>query len=165
MFVNIVLMGFMAGIVPVLFYTPYLYAKAMLILNSSPLSQREKVLCVIPIVNLAVGERAYTGKMGKTLIALLVFVFAMLLRMLAIFLLPSNALVQISTLMLLLVSVLLLYLANVYRVFIVINDSCLKPLSATLFYAVLFPLGDYYIGKDFRDELALYGNKQSVFKV
>lgn len=147
MIYNLLAVGFMLGVFFIIFYTPYLYCKGIYTMEYGTITISDKIICLLPIVNICKAERLYTGKLSKLGVSTIVFVFTILLRFIAIYFLAENSMIQIFTTALLLLTFAITYIMNVIIIFQVLNDADCFSLSKVLFYAIFFPIGQYYIGK------------------
>ncbi|MCI9050357.1 MAG: hypothetical protein HFI05_00295 [Lachnospiraceae bacterium] len=139
--------GFMLGMFFLIFYTPYLYCKGIFTMEYGTISLKDKITCMLPIINVCKAEHLYTGKVSKVGLSSIVFTFTVILRFVAIYFFTENAILQIITTTIFLVAFLISYIMNVIVIFQILNDSNCFSLSKVLFYSLLFPLGQYYVGK------------------
>ena len=146
MFQQIMTAGFVVGLFAMFFYTPVKYAMGVFRIAYGDLNRDEKFKCCIPIYNVISAESLYTGKISVIMLATAFCVIATVMRVIAIYMDSSNYALQTVTVIVFVVSLLFVYIANVYSVFIVLKDAGTGSLVSNLFKAILFPLGQYYIG-------------------
>lgn len=146
MFEQVMSVGFLIGILTMLFVTPGMYMRGIYKIEYDTLTTTDKILSWIPIVNVAKAERLYTGSVSKVCITSLTFIFTLGLRIAAIFAFPDDVRVQTVTVISLIITMLSAYAMNVYAVFIVLNDAGVGSMLSRILRSALYPLGQYYIG-------------------
>ena len=77
--------GFMLGMFFLIFYTPYLYCKGIFTMEYGTISLKDKITCMLPIINVCKAEHLYTGKVSKVGLSSIVFTFTVILRFVAIY--------------------------------------------------------------------------------
>lgn len=157
---NIIAAGFLIGILAMMFYTPAKYMQGIIKLSYGDITTGEKIRSFIPIYNLCKAERLYTGRVSIAGISAITLILTLGLRIVTVFLLPSIRGVQIVTVILFLLSILFVYCANVYIVFIVFKDAGVK---GGWWRAILFPIGQYYIGTYLNNVIKHEVEKEETF--
>lgn len=142
---NLSIMLFFIGVVSILFYTPMVFARGIFTLSYGTLSSKEKVLCYIPVYNTIKAEVEYTGKFSKIAIATAMLLVSVLVRVICYFFFRNSTVILITVLFFLLSAVIYL-ISNMWLVFMVIADARIMPVWNTLLWAIVYPLGQYYIG-------------------
>lgn len=161
---SIIITGFFIGLLSMMFFTPMKYARGIFKLEYGELERQDKVLSWIPFYNIAKAESIYTGHVSLVLLSTLLFIISLVVRIAAVFLMPSILMVQIATIIFLFVSLLLVYAANFYTVFIVLHDSGVCTLASCIFKSLFYPLGQYYIGTHLSVVMKNSAREEAVFK-
>lgn len=156
--------GLVLGFLTMIFYTPAIMAKGILQLDSDDLSTKDKVLCKIPIVNIAIAEKVYTGRISTIAISTIAVLAMIAIRIAVVFLLPSVFVVQVITVILFLLSLISFFITNMVFVFRVMNDADTRELTGKLLYSIVFPLGQFYIGTYLPTEMKNLAKQEEVFK-
>lgn len=146
MLYNFLLGCFIVGLIAMCFVTPASYAKGINELDGEELSRIDKLKCWIPIYNMIKAEVQYTGERSKILLSYIVFLIALALRLLVVFVVYGFYPLQIISLVLLLFSLAVMYIVQCYVVFIVIHNAEVMGIVKTLALSIVYPLGQYYIG-------------------
>lgn len=146
MIYNLLVGCFLVGLVAMLFVTPAVYAKGIKELDEEELTKGERLKCWIPIYNMIKAEKQYTGTTSKILLSYVIFLIALALRLLVVFVVYEFIAIQVISIILLLVSVLVMYIVQCYVVFLVLHDSDTMGLFKAIMLSVFYPLGQYYVG-------------------
>jgi hypothetical protein len=155
---------FVVGLAGLLFYTPAVFSKGILQIDHEDLTQREKVLTKIPLINVAMTERLYTGRVSSVLISTVALIVSFVVRLIAIRYATGLVAIQYITVIFFVVSLIAMLVSNMVIVFMVINDANTKSLSSTLLYAAIFPLGQVYVGYFLSRELKNIMRQEATFK-
>lgn len=141
-----VMTGFVVGIILMLFWTPYLMASGIESL-SGDVSVGTKVKCAIPVFNILSAERNYFGKIGMCGISTLFVIIATIAKMCTWLFLNEMGSVNFITSIIWIVSLLLVYVGNCVFVYSVIHDADGLGAFKLIFATILYPVGQFYIGK------------------
>lgn len=142
---QILTMGLLVGIFMMLFVTPYAMCKGIIEITYDDIDSSEKIKCMIPLYNMFVAEPIYTGGKPKIFISTLVSIIIFIVRMVEV-LLGINNVIAWVTIVLLVVSMLITYLMNAVLVFSILKHADVMGYGLITVFAILFPIGQYYIG-------------------
>lgn len=161
---NILAMGFMLGFFCMMFVTPCIFARGIFKIEYDVLATSDKVISLVPILNVIKAEKLYTGKFSKTGLAAILLVVTFIVRLIIVFTLPSVYTAQLITIVLFILSIILVYVANVYIVFLVLNDADTMGLFGKIVFSAIFPLGQYYIGTYLPTVMKHFSKEEDTFK-
>lgn len=138
-------MGLLVGLFAMLFFTPYTLCKGIHILAYDSIDTKDKLMCMIPVVNIFRGEVLYTGKAPTVGISTVAFFVLFLLRVVEAFAGAGTTIANI-TIILLVISMLALYVTNFILVFRILKEADVTGFGAIIVFSLLYPIGQYYIG-------------------
>lgn len=137
---------FMVGVLGVLFYTPTQLYKGVHMLEYGSLTPADKFKEWIPVYNVIKAESTYLGKTGFVGIAYILLFLCLLTRIVVIFAATTNLLAnQISTIALQVTGGLWL-ISQMVCVGRILKDADVGT-GKMIFYSLIFPLGQDYVGK------------------
>lgn len=152
------------GLFYMMFITPVYFSLGVVRMEYGDMfSMSDRIKCMIPIFNIMFAERLYTGKISKVFVSTIMFIVLTALRFVVVFMFPSNYILNVVTIVLFLLSLVLMYIANIYAVFIVINDAGVMSLPAVLIRSFIYPLGQWYIGSYLVTVIKNYKKGNNVF--
>lgn len=138
-------MGLLVGLFTMFFWTPYCMCKGIWIITYDGISTGEKVKCMIPIYNMLVAEKTYTGRVPLIFISNITTIVLFLIRVIEVLAGAPEVLAMI-TVVLLTVAFLAGYIFNVIFVFCVMKDADVTGMVAVIVFSVAYPIGQYYVG-------------------
>ena len=163
MFLSLIFICFLVGLICMMFITPIQFAKGIRMIVYDEIPEEDRLSCYIPFYNIVSAEKLYTGRTSKVLIASCILLLSFLFRLLVLFFLYSSVVIQVASVILLVSSVVLCYLANAYIVFLVLHDSDTIGIIRQLLYAVVFPMGQNYIGVYLPAAIYAMRNREEAF--
>lgn len=137
--------GFLIGILAILFYTPYKMARGISKLASMDYGANT-LLCMIPLVNIIRAEKQYFGKISIVTISTIAAVVSFGLRLITLFFMIDNVPICTASVGLMIAAFLFMIFANMRFVFIVINDADAMSGFKLWLFTLLYPFGQWYIG-------------------
>lgn len=162
---SVVAVGFIVGLIVMIFYTPIKYAQGVLkICNGGDLYGGEKVGCFIPLYNVIHAERQYTGaRVSKVLLGYIVMFVTLAARIAVIFLAHENLTAQKISIIGVLIGFAVLYAVNVYAVYVVLSESGAVLPSKVWVRSLIFPFGQYFIGTYLSNAMANVAREEQTF--
>lgn len=164
MWSNLVAAFFIIGLFVMAFITPAAFAKGIYTIEYETVGIQDRLLCKIPILNICKAEKLYTGKFSVVGISYIILTVSFLLRLVVYNIARTNAVLTLVTVTLVCLAIIFSYIANVYVVFIVIHDAHVKSLASVILYAVIFPIGQYYIGNFLAATIKSFEREEATFK-
>lgn len=159
-----VVIFFVIGLVFALFIAPVYFMRGVLTLEYGELSKRDKLLSLVPVLNVGIAETTYTGKKVSFIVLFTVMsVLTFISRFLLVGFMVTSVFVHYISIIGFFLSVILMYLANVVLVYKIINDAGTKSIVASVLNALLFPLGQYYIGTTLNSEVKWLMKQEDTF--
>lgn len=164
MLMNIIFGGALLGVFIFLFFTPCVFARGIYKMQYDMLTAKENLLTFIPIVNVIAAEKAYyPSKVSKVLVGFISMIAAIALRIILFFAVPTIPMVHVVTSLLVVIAILTFYILNCIVVFCIIHDAGTKTIGSEIFYALIFPIGQYYIGSILPNEIKYAESEQETF--
>lgn len=143
---EIIFAFFIVGVLGVMFYTPSQMYKGVYTLEYGSLTSADRLKKWIPIYNVIKAERTYLGKMGFVGLAYLILFLFLLVRIVVIFVATGNLSANHISTIALQVSGGLWLISQMVCVGRILKDADVG-VGKMIFYSLLFPLGQDYIGK------------------
>lgn len=152
------------GVLAMLFYTPVIFSKTIFNLEYGDcLSAKEKRTIMIPVWNVVQAEKLYRGSSSSIGICNIVFVCAIVFRLVCFTMFRSVGILTLVSVILLLASFFSILLANGIFVFSVLYDAKVNTLSSCVLLSVVFPLGQYYVGTFMNTVIKNMNKEEEVF--
>ncbi len=161
---SLIATAFICGILAMVFWTPATFARGIFTMEYAELSGREKVVTKIPVVNVIMAEHIYTGRISMVGIGTAAVIVMFCVRFLCVFLFPSAYVLQLVTVVLFLVSVVGFMLTNMILIWMVLTDTDVTSFFTKVALAVVFPLGQYYVGNFLPTVIKNMGKEEETFK-
>lgn len=140
---NIMASGLLIGIIAMLFYTPYCMAAGIDRMNCG--YKRFSFKTIVPIYNMIDAEVNYFGGIKLFTISTVLFIMGVILKVCTWLLMHSNTTINLITTILVVGLFLLLCIANMWFVWVVISDANVVSMAKLIMFAVIFPIGQWYI--------------------
>lgn len=137
--------GLIVGVLAMVFFTPYLYAKGVSQLEGD-LTIGEKMLCMIPVFNTIRAERKYLGKFGFHFFATIFAFVAIVARVVQWWYAYNNITLGLICMGAFWLGLLLFVISNCILVFTVIHDANAVTGIKLLLLTIAYPFGQYYVG-------------------
>jgi len=151
------------GVIATLFYTPVIFCKTIFELEyGCDLSNAERRDTKIPIWNIWKAEKLYRG-FGFTGLFEILTIVAIILRLVCFSFFREVGLLTLITVVFLLLSFGLSILANMLFVFTILRDAKVNTLGSCILLAVLYPVGQYYVGTFLRTVIKNMEKEEEVF--
>ena len=160
---DLVLSGLIVGIFIMLFFTPFMMCKGICSLEGS-LSTKDKVLSIIPIVNIIYAERKYKGKIGLVILSTILLFAGIILRVFVWYNMYNNVTMGLVSMGVFWFVILLFIIANMSFVYMVIHDADVLPGGPLILYTIAFPFGQYYIGTCLANVVKHRAEQEDTFK-
>ena len=160
---SLMLIGIIVGVLAMLFFTPYKMAVGITSLGGKP-SMGDKLIGLIPIVNIARAEKDYYGKIGLCTISFLTMIAGFAFRVWAWWFHYNNATLGTISIIVMWVVILFYYVANAKFVFNVINDAEALSGSKLFICTVIYPFGQYFIGAALAGTIKHNMEQEAAFK-
>lgn len=159
----LVMSGLIVGILVLIFFTPYLFAKGVSSLEGE-VSFGEKVMCAIPIFNTIRAERKYLGKFGFHFFATIFMIVAIIVRVVQWWYAYNNVPAGLVCMGAFWLGLLLFVISNIVLVYTVINDAGAVTGFKLLLLAVAYPFGQYYVGAYLANVIRHMQESEATFK-
>lgn len=137
--------GFLIGMLAILFYTPYKMARGIAKLANMDYGANT-FLCMIPFLNIIRAEKQYFGKISIVTISTIASIVTFGFRLFTLFFMYDNVTVCTVSVGLMIVSFLFMIFANIRFVYLVINDAGAMSGFKLWLFTLLYPFGQWYIG-------------------
>ena len=160
---ELVLSGLVIGLIAMIFFTPFLFAKGVSRLEGE-LTAKEYVLCAVPIINTIRAERKYFGKIGIHCISTIILILGVTFRVLQWRFMYSNVTMGLIGMAIFWFSLLLFAIGNTVIVYTIINDTNTVRGFKLILLSVLYPFGQYYIGAYLINVIHHMKEQESTFK-
>ena len=151
------------GLFAIVFFTPVVFSQGLIKMAYGEVAGKDKILSLIPVVNIIYAEKAYRDSISITLTTTILVTVAIVVRFTVAIFLPYNGILTMLTVVIFVAAIIAAYLLNAIFVFIVINAANTTALPAKLFLSIFFPLGHYYVGKFMAKEIAYYARQENTF--
>lgn len=161
---NITAAGVLVGVLAMLFYTPYMFAKGVLSINRDELPMSEKLKCFIPIGNVISAEKYYWGKLWLVSYATIFFIIATVAKIGSWLLLHANSGINFVTSIAWMLAVVLFFVANCIDVFVILKETDATSIPKAILLAIIYPLGQWFIGAHVPNILKKMKNKENTFQ-
>ena len=155
--------GLVIGVLAMLFFTPGMFCKGILTISNEELTGGQKVLCFIPIVNIFKTEKEYWGKLWLISYSIIVMVLSIIAKFATWYFMHSNVTLNLVTTILVLVAVAFMFIANAIGVWTIIRDTDATSTGKAIFFSVLFPIGQYFVGSYVPTIVSKSQNKEATF--
>ena len=142
---NLMLSGIIVGVFAILFFTPYKMAVGISALEGKP-NIGEKLICMIPILNIGRAEKKYYGKSGLATIAFILLIAGFAFRIWAWWFHYQDALLGTISIAVMWFVIVLYYIANVKFVYNVIHDADALTGGKLFLFSAFYPFGQYFVG-------------------
>lgn len=160
---ELMLSGIIVGVLAMLFFTPYKMAVGISSLEGKP-SFGEKLICMIPIVNIARAENKYYGKISLATISFITLVAGIVFRVWAWWFHYQNVLLGTISIVVFWLVIFFYYAANVKFVYNVIKDADALSGSKLFLFSVAYPFGQYFIGAYLANIIKHNMEQEAIFK-
>lgn len=161
---KLIVIFFVIGVLTAIFVSPMFFMRGVYELEYGSLEAKDKFKSYIPIWNIASAECVYTGRKFSftALFTLLSFGF-FALRFILVATMVANTAIHYVTIYGLFIFVIAAYISNVVLVFKIIHEAGTKGMVGTLVNAIIFPLGQYYIGNTLGSEVKWQMKQEETF--
>lgn len=160
---NITATGLLVGVFAILFWTPYMFSKGVLSINND-VDMGIKVKCMIPLFNVIYAERYYWGKLWLVSYGTILFVVSTIAKLCTWFFMNSNATLNLVTTILFIITFALFLIFNMVDVYMIIHETNTTTQGKAIILAILYPLGQYFIGAYTATILRKMENKENTFQ-
>lgn len=161
---NLVIIGFILGVLVMIFWTPVSLARGVSLMESEDITKKEMIINCIPIINICRAESKYTGGISWITVSNIAFIVTLGLRIACAFTLPNVYILQIITIFLFIVSLVFFFGANMRLVWMILTDVDATELGAKIWMSIIFPIGQYYIGNFLPMIVKNLSKEEEVFK-
>lgn len=143
--INILIVAFVLGLVMMLIYAPHLMYKGSLTIQYGKLDTKEKAMSWLPLYNVICAVKTSLGS------ARIITVTSVISLLSFVGLLSCTALKQSELIFvfswLFIISTIVNVICNQVAVFKILYTSCCVSLAKCILLAIIYPLGQSYIGK------------------
>lgn len=142
---DIALKGMMLGLIGIFFVCPYHFSVGIFKLKYNTVPIGVRILAMIPVVNICKAEYNYKGRMGIVSYSSIVSSLSLFVRLLAAFT-TRNHIITLITVISVIVTTALNVVSLIWFNITILKDSNQRLSIGTLFIAIVYPLGQYFIG-------------------
>lgn len=159
------LVSIYVGILFILFYTPFVFTKGIIKMDYGVLRKSDYIKSAIPVYNISLAESIFFGnKVSSLAITSSISIVSIVARFVAIFYFYESEMAQIVTVIIMVVAIIALYINNAIIMFRIMYISDVISIPKCIVFAILFPIGQVYVGTYISNLIKNTKKSKEVFK-